>query len=706
MAKKATLTDVTDTPNNASAINTNINAVNDKLDNTLSLDGSTPNAMNADFDLNGHDLLNGGSINTTNLYLGGRLVTANSELVISNIVTKKEYLTYSVMVAETGSYTDFAEGDYLRVLNGNYVYLVAPSGATDHQITLAGGVKLYVLDSGGGICVDQFGADPTGATDSTAATQAWCNYIAANGGNYRVTSGGIYNISFDENSTEDPFKQAAVVLEITDNSIPPVDIDFAGSEWFCTGTGTGRVANGAFPYGGVGERGAAFRFSKPIQANRSMRAEVRNLELDMSGFTNPIAGLIFDDWEKASISRVTVKDFNPEDDWSFAVTIRNIYQYSERTDWRNINHVGSTGGCMGWFGAAKTVFPVTHTDWNGDVRTAGDAVPGTESFARTTVTKVTGAASKTGNAYAMAILGGTYDSTFTQLDFNGGNIAIVYYEGVGGGTTIDKVTSEQPRSVQNLTGSIDTGVSATTLTITTSDFADHLAFGSGAWVTVAGAGASGADLVTRIDSFTSDTVVELRDAASTTVSGASVTVHSYSGVELSGSSNAPAVIGISAGGSYQQLDLDGYTGSSYDEGSASFKIASNTELFQTSRVKPDETDFDAWDVYKPSGTILKATYPVIYNESSLSVPNSTATEVLGSDLCQAEGNITWKVWVTETGGAFAGECIVKRRQGSNTIDHYPILEDSLTFSTSGGGLRITHSTGNTEAALVSYQRMR
>ena len=63
MAKKATLTPVTDTVNNAGAINTQLNAINDKLDNTLSLDGSAPNSMQADIDLNNNDLLNIGTIN-------------------------------------------------------------------------------------------------------------------------------------------------------------------------------------------------------------------------------------------------------------------------------------------------------------------------------------------------------------------------------------------------------------------------------------------------------------------------------------------------------------------------------------------------------------------------------------------------------------------------------------------------------------------
>lgn len=70
-------------------------------------------------------------------------------------------------------------------------------------------------------------------------------------------------------------------------------------------------------------------------------------------------------------------------------------------------------------------------------------------------------------------------------------------------------------------GAIDTGVSATTLTVTGGDF---WAADVGASITVTGAGAAAADLVTTIDSVTSSTVVELTDAASTTVTDADVII--------------------------------------------------------------------------------------------------------------------------------------------------------------------------------------
>lgn len=71
MTKKATLTTITSTNNNASALNSNFNALNDKFDNTVSLDGSTPNAMQADLDMDSNDILNVGVLYADDVEVDG-----------------------------------------------------------------------------------------------------------------------------------------------------------------------------------------------------------------------------------------------------------------------------------------------------------------------------------------------------------------------------------------------------------------------------------------------------------------------------------------------------------------------------------------------------------------------------------------------------------------------------------------------------------
>lgn len=72
-----------------------------------------------------------------------------------------------------------------------FVYEVAASGASDHHITTAGGVKLYVKAGDGGYNVKAFGATGDGTTDDTAAIQKALNEVAHIWfpvGTYRVTS--------------------------------------------------------------------------------------------------------------------------------------------------------------------------------------------------------------------------------------------------------------------------------------------------------------------------------------------------------------------------------------------------------------------------------------------------------------------------------------------------------------------------------------
>jgi hypothetical protein len=62
MSKKPSINNITSGFNSTSEINQNFQALRDAFDNTVSLDGSLPNAMNADFDMNGYDIMNAGGL--------------------------------------------------------------------------------------------------------------------------------------------------------------------------------------------------------------------------------------------------------------------------------------------------------------------------------------------------------------------------------------------------------------------------------------------------------------------------------------------------------------------------------------------------------------------------------------------------------------------------------------------------------------------
>jgi hypothetical protein len=93
MAKRPSVTTISSGFASNTQLNTNFTAIRDAFDNTLSLDGSTPNAMQADLDLNGNQLLNVGNIDADNLTLNGQTITDISSVPEwrSTWVTSRSY---------------------------------------------------------------------------------------------------------------------------------------------------------------------------------------------------------------------------------------------------------------------------------------------------------------------------------------------------------------------------------------------------------------------------------------------------------------------------------------------------------------------------------------------------------------------------------------------------------------------------------------
>jgi hypothetical protein len=85
------------------------------------------------------------------------------------------------LVADTAlTYSNVTTGDYLTTLAEGYAYEVAASGATDHDLATAGGVKLYVQPVDGALPVPAFGSIGLGA-DDTAKFQAALDAALARG---------------------------------------------------------------------------------------------------------------------------------------------------------------------------------------------------------------------------------------------------------------------------------------------------------------------------------------------------------------------------------------------------------------------------------------------------------------------------------------------------------------------------------------------
>lgn len=103
MTKKATLTTITSTNNNASALNSNFNALNDKFDNTVSLDGSTPNAMQADLDMDSNDILNVGVLYADDVEVDGVALSTNIASAAANAIAAAASASSASASADTAS---------------------------------------------------------------------------------------------------------------------------------------------------------------------------------------------------------------------------------------------------------------------------------------------------------------------------------------------------------------------------------------------------------------------------------------------------------------------------------------------------------------------------------------------------------------------------------------------------------------------------
>lgn len=228
--------------NNQNNINTNFERVATALQNTIGRDGTTPNQMNADLDLNNNDLLNVGLLDANDVTIDGQPVNgiltaaiaaaaaaavsednaagseANAAVSASSASLSEEaaassaalaasiagynFDTVANLLADTNiGYTGtniVATGDIVEAQG--FRYSVAASGASDHHVTTAGGVKLYVLSGVDGYNVLAFGAkgdynNTTGiGTDDTIPIQAAFNAAMDTGINvhfpglqYRVT---------------------------------------------------------------------------------------------------------------------------------------------------------------------------------------------------------------------------------------------------------------------------------------------------------------------------------------------------------------------------------------------------------------------------------------------------------------------------------------------------------------------------------------
>ena len=149
MAKAPVLSDLTTQYEVMSAINTNNQNIEDAFQNTLSLDGSTPNAMQADLDMDGNDILNVNNLQINSIEVDGINVgTVAAEVEAQRILAEAAATLAAVDSARAELAANTAEG-ILDNFNDRYLGIksTAPTVDNDGNPLVAG--ALYYNNSDG-----------------------------------------------------------------------------------------------------------------------------------------------------------------------------------------------------------------------------------------------------------------------------------------------------------------------------------------------------------------------------------------------------------------------------------------------------------------------------------------------------------------------------------------------------------------------------
>ena len=112
-------------------------------------------------------------------------------LRVTSFLEEWEFLNLAELLADTKTYTQIVQGKVIQTRNEGFRFEVAASGATDHSMITAGGVKLYVVNSLVFV-VDAYGAKGDGVTASAAGAQAAMDACYAAGGGTVLFGHGRY----------------------------------------------------------------------------------------------------------------------------------------------------------------------------------------------------------------------------------------------------------------------------------------------------------------------------------------------------------------------------------------------------------------------------------------------------------------------------------------------------------------------------------
>ena len=162
MAKKPGVTTIASGYYSRAALNANFEALNNAFDNTVSRDGSTPNTMSANLDMNSNDITNANVIGANSLVVNGKLIAVSNDPVFDGTVTafgasliddanaSAARTTLGLGTAATASSTDLV--NTTGVTSGNVTF------ADNSKAIFGAGSDLEIYHNGTDSFIDEKGA--------------------------------------------------------------------------------------------------------------------------------------------------------------------------------------------------------------------------------------------------------------------------------------------------------------------------------------------------------------------------------------------------------------------------------------------------------------------------------------------------------------------------------------------------------------------
>jgi polygalacturonase len=158
------------------ALNDNFDAIEQALENTFSLDGTSPNALEADLDMNSNDILNAGEVSTETLRINGVLVQPTT-----GVTAGAAFQTYSYTA--TAGQTTFSVTP-ATPFNASIVVIVNGLQLSPSEISVSGtNVITPALTLGDEVVIRRYTAEPVAAPDASEV-----NFIQAGTGAVTRTS--------------------------------------------------------------------------------------------------------------------------------------------------------------------------------------------------------------------------------------------------------------------------------------------------------------------------------------------------------------------------------------------------------------------------------------------------------------------------------------------------------------------------------------